>query len=111
MNIKPTKGLVQNLSASSKAKYKLLKKHLFELNTLEKFSLSGIATEIGISYTVALNWYSHILKEIQTRNIDKAKKLQQTDDAMMHNLKCPSCGRLKQDVTDLSVCRDVFHYQ
>ena len=53
-----------------------------------------------------LTYFSIYLRDL-ARNSEAAKV-----DARFENKpsRCPTCGRLKEEVTDMAVCRDVFHY-
>ncbi|HMM12431.1 MAG TPA: hypothetical protein PKE03_10095 [Bacteroidales bacterium] len=69
--------------------YQKLYKAVVEEKRLEHVSLIKLAAELDISYSMALRYYSHMLK------------------FLAQPATCPTCGRTKDDVKN---CRDVFHY-
>jgi hypothetical protein len=86
------------LTDKDKKLYDQLKHEIFSLNSLKDLSLHSLAKKLKISYEKALRWYSHMLKFYADHRRPPADHT------------CPSCGKLKSDVTDYSICRDVFHY-
>ncbi len=86
------------LNRKDQALYDNLKKEIFELDTLNSLSLAKLADQLGIPYQKAMSWYSHMLKFYADHK-----------RAPENNL-CPTCGKAKNEVTDMAECRDVFHY-
>lgn len=87
-----------NLSKKDQQLYDRLKHEIFSLETLQNFSLAQLAKELKITYYKALLWYSHMLKFYADHQRPPADHLY------------PTCGKQKNEVTDFSLCRDVFHY-
>lgn len=78
---------------------------------LEKFMFSGrkvtlkkASTTLKIQFYEAFMFYSHMLKNHKT-SIEQGVYCTQEPVAL-----CPTCKKQKNEVTDTSVCRDVFHY-
>ncbi len=83
------------LTNPDQALYDKLKKEIFDLDALNKYSLAKLADRLSIPYQKSLSWYSHMLKFYAYHK-----------RAPENNL-CPSCGRAKNDAEN---CRDYFHY-
>jgi len=64
-----------------------------------------IGLQIHMTPAKVLTYYSIFLR-------DKMKNSQyiKTKEAIEKEKRCPTCGKLKHEVTDPAVCRDVFHY-
>jgi Zn finger protein HypA/HybF involved in hydrogenase expression len=86
------------LTNKDKDLYDQLKHEIFSLESLKNFSLAQQAKELKITYYKALLWYSHMLKFYADHKRPPADHF------------CPTCGKQKNEVTDTSKCRDVFHY-
>jgi hypothetical protein len=67
----------------------------------ESIGLPGIAELTGFSYGLVVSMFSFYIGRLSRLNREEKERKLST---------CPSCGRLKHEVTDPAVCRDLIHY-
>ncbi len=82
-----------SLTPENQAKYKALEELIF---SHPKIELNTNCKKVGVPYWLGFMWYSHMLKN---RTIIEIKVP-----------LCPSCGKVRPEVNDLTTCRDIFHY-
>lgn len=97
---------LQRLKPESRAKYDAMLQHIKERESLKDFSVGTYAKEFDINYHTALDYYSHMLKSIHAENL----KHELESNSVQELPTCPTCGKLKDEVSEVSICRDVFHY-
>ncbi len=66
-----------------------------------------IAVKTGISGSKVVTYYSIYLNRKMYNS--RYRQLIRMEEEKKQE-RCPTCGRLKHEVTDMAVCRDVFHY-
>lgn len=86
---------IDKLSVLQRQKYDALEEAIFARKRLDELSLKNLCKELDIPYNNSLKWFSHMLKHY---------------NPAMSAPRCPSCNKRKSEVSDMTVCRDVFHY-
>jgi len=72
----------------------------------KEINCAKIAMETQIPHGQVLSYFSAWLRKM-TKHSEAAK----VDDHFENKPpRCPTCNKLKNEVTDMAVCRDVFHY-
>jgi hypothetical protein len=89
---------MRKFTQKEQKQYDKLLNEIFTQSSLRDMSLAQLAKNLDIQYRHALVYYSHMLKSFSDTGINPQP------------MKCPSCGKSKKAVKDMSVCRDVFHY-
>jgi len=62
-----------------------------------KYNCAEIARQTNMGHAQVLKYFSRYLVQLQQEKVEEAQR-------------CPSCGKLKNEVTEMKECRDVFHY-
>ena len=83
------------MSKFSTEQYEQIKPYFLEKE--DGMDCARISRITGIGYGKVLACLSFYLRTVQI-------------DSEMRENTCPSCGRLKSEVNDSAVCRDVIHF-
>ena len=67
------------------------------LSTRSELNCAEIASQTNIGYGLVLKYFSRYLVQLQYIKKDEAER-------------CPTCGRLKEEVNSPAICRDIIHY-
>lgn len=67
----------------------------FEQN---KYSCAEIARQTNMGHAQVLTYFSRYLVQLKENKEAAAER-------------CPTCGRLKHEVTNPAICRDIIHFQ
>jgi hypothetical protein len=91
-----------SLTPENQAKYKALEELIF---SHPKIELKTNCKKIEVPYWLGFMWYSHMLKNRPAPLVEAPVMPFKTNLPL-----CPSCGKLRSEVTDMITCRDIFHY-
>ena len=90
------------LTPENQAKYNKLEELIFSKPTIE---LAKNCKKVGVPYWLGFMWYANMLGKRPAPLVETPVLPAKAKDPV-----CPTCGKLKAEVTDMISCRDIFHY-
>ena len=60
-----------------------------------------LAAQFKTSYSTVIRYYSYHLKFVTDERLEYIR---------LKEITCPTCGKLKDQVTDPAICRDMIHF-
>ena len=95
------------LTPENQAKYLALEKKMF---SGKKPKLQSACHSLKIPFYDGFMWWSNMIQKHQSPVSEPKPYPKHAPEPVSEAAVCPTCGKLKNEVTDMEICRDVFHY-